>query len=500
MTRSNRWLLAIFGAFTIVLGLSFALVQPPYGLSDEPAHAIKALATADGQLSGPKTVGQFGYSAVEFEVPLAYTSIWHFTCYSGDVNQTPECAPPFPSDQNRTISTSTAGEYPPPYYAIVGGWGWISPGETGLFLMRIFTVLICSLFLTMSGYLFVVSGNSARLVALLVCATPTVFSFSGAVNPFSPEITASILYWTSGIFLLKSEMDKRRVVIPFFYIGAVSFGVIRPASFLWILISMSVIVLATVNIQSLKSSSKRKRDFIHFLIANFVAISLSTSWYLFGMSTRSLGAGSPAGGEFMDNVLISARRTPAYLRQIFGFFGWTTFYAPLVVLLFFLLAVFLLYLVNHKHSLREVIALTSLFLFLFLGPAILEGARAANSGWGFQGRYLMPVAVGIPILLTLTGGHRSINSKLLVAASLLIVSGHVIALSFVTKRFTEGLDGPFFWPTQIDWSGLGGPIAIQVTFLMALLLGAGFVFTQYLVVSQEKTVSTMGVELHERSN
>jgi hypothetical protein len=476
MSRNNRWLLAIFGAFTFALGISWALIQPPYGLSDEPAHTIKALGTADGQLSGKRTIGQFGYSAMEFEVPAAYASIWHFTCYSGDVTQTPKCAPPFPNDPNRTITTSTAGEYPPPYYAIVGVWGWISPGEIGLLLMRIATVLVCSIFLTMSAYLFIISGNSSRLVTLLACATPTVFAFSGAVNPFGPEVMASILYWTSGTLLLRSETEKHRLFIIFSYIGAVSFGIIRPASFLWILISMGVILLAS---KSLSASQVRTKNLRHFLISSSAGILISLSWYLIGMEVRGLGAGSPAGGSLLDNMLVSLGKTPAYLQQIFGFFGWTTFYAPKFVLVFFIVAIILLFLSSARFSLRENTAIVFLLLFLICSPAILEGSRAASSGWGFQGRYLIPVGLGIPILLALMAKPKNGQRVYLLPFSLLIIISHLATLGFVTKRFTEGLNGSSFWSTSIDWSGVGGPLAIQISFFLTLLLGGALAVVQF---------------------
>jgi hypothetical protein len=488
MSRNNRWLLALFGVFTLALGVSWALIQPPYGLSDEPAHAIKALGTADGQLSGKRTIGQFGYSAMEFEVPTAYTSIWHFTCYSGDVRQTPNCAPPFPDDPNRTITTSTAAEYPPLYYAIVGKLGWISPGEFGLLLMRIATVIICSIFLTLSGYLLIISGNSSRLAALLLCATPTVFAFSGAVNPFAPEVTASILYWTAGTLLLKSDKEKNRSFIVSSYIGAVSFGFIRPASFLWILISMTTILLATTTLKSFRSSVVGRRNLWHFLISSGTGILFSVLWYFGGMKVRSLGAGSPAGGTLLDNMLVSLERTPAYLRQIFGFFGWTTFYAPLLVLSFFMIAILLLFLSSSKFSFRENAVIVCLLLFLLCGPAILEGSRAASSGWGFQGRYLLPVGVGIPILLALMAKPKKNQRVFLLPFSFLIIVGHLVSLSFVTKRFTEGLDGASFWPSNIEWSGGGGPLAIQISSALTLLLGGAFTAVQ-MRDSADKTLS-----------
>ena len=462
-----------------MLGVTWALIQPPYGVSDEPAHAVKALATAHGELRGPNSVGQFGYPSMDFQVPSAYSSIWHFTCYSGEVNQTPQCAPHFPSGHDRIAVSSTAAEYPPPYYATVGIWGWIAPGVFGLLLMRLATVIICTVFLLMSAYLFLLSGNSLRLSVLLICATPTVFAFSGVVNPFSPEVTASILFWTSGTLLLKSADSATKNLKYFVYFSAISFGLMRPASFLWIVISMFVIALASVQFKNLRTSSIQRKDVIHFFIAGGVGTLTSVVWYLFGMTVHNLGGGSPAGGELIPNMLTSFHKTPSYLRQIFGFFGWTTFYAPRIVVLLFVLSFVLLVVARRNYEIREMFAIALLIAFLFFGPAVLEGARAASSGWGFQGRYLIPVAVGIPLLLAL----RSESPRYKFASAIppiLIVLGHLVALNHVAKRFTVGLNGPTSWISNIKWSGVGGPIAVQISFCISVLLGVALVVNQTL--------------------
>jgi len=488
MVANKRWTLTIFAAFLLCLGCSWALLQPPYGISDEPAHAIKALATSNGQLRGPQSVGQFGYNSMEYQVPSAYSSIWHFTCYSGDVKATPVCAPPFPNGVEEIGVTSTAAEYPPAYYAIVGAFGWINPGQTGLFLMRMATVILFSFFITLSAKLLINNGYAHRLGTLLICATPTVLSFSGAVNPFSPEVGASILYWTSGLLLLKSPTSKSSGLIASVYIGAFFFGTIRPASFLWILISMSAILLVSPDFRALVSTFRKRTNSLHFLMSSALGVLASISWYLFGMQTRNLGGGSPAGGELLDNMMTSFHQTPSYLRQIFGFFGWTTFYAPTPVMFLLLLALLFLFFCNRRYRKAEIIGLICLLAFLFAGPAVFEGARAAGSGFGFQGRYLIPVAVGLPIVLTVGGQKINKNLFLTAAIPVLAITSHLISLSHVAKRFLVGLDGPFFWPSEIEWSGFGGEMAILLSIGMTLVTGLLVVVNQVLQTVEAEAI------------
>lgn len=490
MILSPKWSLTIFSSFVLALGVTWALVQPPYGLSDEPAHAVKALAASHGHLRGPQTIGQFDYAAMEYEVPSAYSSIWHFTCYSGDVNVVPSCAPPFPSGSDKIRVSSTAAEYPPVYYAIVGQFGWISPGHTGLFLMRLATVILCTTFITLAACQFVKSGRNNRLASLLLCATPTVLAFSGAVNAFSPEVAASILFWTSGILLLKSRNDAPKSLVVSCYLGAFAFGVIRPASFLWILSATCVIVLISPKSKDLMSLPSKRTNKFHFLLASGISGVISLCWYFFGMSTRNLGGGSPAGGQLLDNMMTSLRQTPSYIKQMFGFFGWTTFYAPAVVILLFLVAILFSYFATLRYNIWETTGLLALLIFVLGGPTVLEGARAATSGWGFQGRYLIPVAVGIPIILALGGASKSAKSSLLNLVSALVVIGHIVSLNHVARRFTVGLDGPFLWMFHIEWSGLGGALPLQLSFFLTLFLGITFIFSQIFSVSREVEIKS----------
>ena len=90
---------------------------------------------------------------------------------------------------------------------------------------------------------------------------------------------------------------------------------------------------------------------------------------------------------------------------------------------------------------------------------------------------MIPVAVGIPLLLAL----RSESPRYRYAAAIppiLIFIGHLVALNHVAKRFTVGLNGPSSWIFNIKWSGVGGPIAVQLAFCLVVLLGVVLVVNQ----------------------
>lgn len=474
LSRSRLVPYLVFGFF-LFLGISWSSGQPPYGISDEPAHAVKALATARGELDGASVVGPFGYQAIEYKVPSAYSEIWHFVCYNSDVNAPANCAPKFPTSRVLAPVPSTAGEYPPTYYALVGWAGWISPGSTGLLLMRIVTSIGVATLLGLSARVLEQLQWPHGVTALIVATTPVVMGFTGSVNPFGPEIAASILFWTSSLALQSVELINRRVARLGVWISGLLLGTLRPAAFLWIAIIVIVVALWRFD-SGVRSISPRIGPYDRaFLLSSITGFALSLGWYLFAMTARGLGGGSPAGGTTWGNMRISFDRTIGYLHQTLGYFGWTSFYSPRTVVLLMVAALGVLLWSARKSTWRVRVGILALILYGVFGPAILEGARAATAGFGFQGRYLLPVLVGLPILCSRGADDESVRPSTVRFLRGVAILGHLIALNYVLRRFSVGLDGTYLWLFDPTWAGMPGKWILYGSILGTLACGLGLI-------------------------
>ena len=169
--------------FILIVSLMYAFTQPIYGVSDEPAHVVKAVASGRGEFVGPNVIGQFGYSATEYQIPAAYDSIWNFVCYNGDVNATPKCSEQLTNDRKLVPVATTAGNYPPLYYITVGWIGNVFVGPWGIYLMRIATSFIVALLLVLSfkqSLKFL--SRSRAITASMIAFTPAVAAFSGTIR------------------------------------------------------------------------------------------------------------------------------------------------------------------------------------------------------------------------------------------------------------------------------------------------------------------------------
>ena len=466
--------------FVLSLASCWATIQPVYGIADEPEHVVKALAVSNGSFTGNRVSGQHGYPAMEFLVPAAYSNTFSWYCFYGNVDSSPKCAEPMSTSATKTIVVSAAAEYPPLYYALVGWVGWLFPGPLGILFMRLLTALIFSVLVGLSGLVFTLERQLVGILALVVASTPMALSFAGSVNPFAPEVAAAILFWTTSLSVCKKPLDgeNRKTVLYLLYGAGFLFGTFRPGSFVWLLPVITLSLLASAGPYEHPKTTWRKHPARHVVFSGLIGVFVSVAWFTFGMQSRNLGGSAePAGGSLLSNMRVSYENTDHFLRQLFGMFNWADFYPPVVVpvLIFGLIVYLFAHAEPINFRVRLSLALTT--LFVVFGPSFLEGARASSSGWGFQGRYLLPVAVGIPIIIVNRMSVRESSRYPTYVLMLVAIGAHIIALNNAMRRFFSGLSGPYIWFTNTSWSGIVGPEAVIVA-LLALLASSIFMILQ----------------------
>ncbi len=482
---------AIF-LFFLALSACWAVIQPVYGIADEPEHVVKALAVAHGTLSGPRTTGQNGYAAMEFKVPEAYsnTTLWH--CYTGNADFSPTCTDSFMSRSSKTVPVvSSAAEYPPLYYGLVGWAGWLFPGPWGILAMRLITALACSALMALTALVFVLHKRYVGLVTLLVAATPMMFSFAGSVNPFAPESAAAFLYWATSLSLCNQSdhQPHRKILIPLLYLAGFLFGIIRPGSFVWIIPVTFIVALTSISKLSDLRVSHFWHSTRHVLTSGLIGTLISISWFIFGMKNRNLGGSSqPVGGHILSNMRVSFEKTDDFLRQMYGTFGWLELGAPVAVplLLFALLVVIYARAEPLATQVRVPLILTT--IVVIFGPTFLEGARASTSGWGFQGRYILPIAIGIPMMIASRTRPQQKQIYPLYIIAMIAMIAQAIALNHAMRRYFTGLSKPYLWVFHMSWEGIVGP---QVTLISILLV---FVSSIYLML-QLRSLESQSMDL-----
>lgn len=494
--KSHKKFFAIASFFLYVTCLTFSwvLLQPPYSVSDEPSHTIKAVASAYGQFDRPQVIGQFGYGAYSYEVPKVFTSIWHSTCYNDDTRTTAACIGDFPPGTELVGTTSTAGPYPPTYYVAIGWLGRLFPSQTGFYLMRFLGALLFCLTLTFTFALQHLKSKSHNAwVSVPLLLTPAVCSFSAVINPFAYEIAAAALFWTSAFLLSDSRHPNResKQLWGALVGSALFFSCIRPAAFVWLtMITFFVIISVPGNVNRQFNFQDKRIRLIAGIAFNAIVISLALSYRtqtdLVVDPTNAITPMVGAGGDIFTNMSLSYQRLGIFFRQLFGFFGWTSFYPPVAVPLFFLTAITISIVIMRISTWRLRSGLAALMGFVYLGPVVLEGARASSLGFFYQGRYMLPVAIGIPIFIWLRGEEREPNRYTLLLTRTIIglsAGSSIFAANYVARRFVSGTDGRVLWFLDVNWSPPGGPYVL-LGLLVFSMIGACLMVASVVTVNE----------------
>ena len=457
-----------FFVWLLAVGALWSILQPPFGVADETAHVTKAVATADLQLRGRTVIGDFGFQATEYSVPTAYApQIGYIACYVNDVNASAACLGDLPTDRERITIASTAGHYQPTYYMLVGGWGLAFPGATGIYLMRLTSAVIFAGITAWAFSLAARQRSSIRGVGVLASVTPMAMAMAGAVNPHGLEIAAAILFWVAALIAIENaneEQEISRECLAASAVAGFAFATARPASFVWMLPIVVLILVFTGPVKSLRNlwSSTRGR-----LVVGLVGASILLSLVLHfasGLGTR-LGGGSEAGSDStFVNLETAFERADDYFRQMFGWFGWVEFYAPpfafwaSILMLGSIVGMMLV-----DATIRQWLTTFAALATVVVLPFLLEGLRAKESGFGYQGRYTLALAVGIPILASFALSKRDDRARQrngTVTVLALSAFATFVCIDFALRRYTVGLAGPHIWERDPQWLPPGGLVLL----------------------------------------
>ncbi|MFJ7908269.1 DUF2142 domain-containing protein [Kitasatospora sp. NPDC096204] len=469
LASSPRRLWAVAFAILFALSASWSLTTPIGGAPDEPAHIIRAGAVARGQVNGvevmtPHTVGGIqGYWAESgVELPRIYEDLaeTHW-CYAFKSWQSADCAPPLKQRSGTAQVTTSAGRYHPAYYFAVGWPSLLLPGKTAFYLMRLISAAICSALVASA----VVSAaewrrRSLSILGVVAAATPMSLFMFGVVNPSGPEIAAGILVWSAAVALLMNpdpQLLSRRVAR--LGIGAVVLISIRPLGLIWL--SGAVFFALLLGRRGVLGDILRHRATWAWGAVAAVSAVVALVWSSTHPDNSTINAPSnftplSAARQTFDNGLL-------YMKQMIGYFGWLDAEPPAATLLLWCaVAIALVLLALCYARLRETLAVLGILVGIVAIPLVAQAMQAEKVGMIWQGRYLLPFAVGLPIVCAAICHERLPRGgfawrRLMVLCSLALALADFAGFIWALRRNTVGTGGSFFispahWsPPFVGW-------------------------------------------------
>jgi hypothetical protein len=330
-------------------------------------------------------------------------------CYLFVPEDSAHCAVHFGDGSGLSTFDTWVGAYNPVYYYLVG-WPTLltDRGELGVYGMRIASALLGSVLL---AWAFQASLSSRRTrwlpLGLMVVAGPMVLYLAGSVNPNGIEIASAAALWAALLRLLERHRPgsdgiglSRGYLWTIVTVSAILLANARSVGPLWVVIVVAA-CLAVAGWPATKALFTRARN---YLWIGVIALGMLFSgvWTL-----ATNGAGGQAGEN--DAPLVGAgavagvaamlRRTPAFVQQGLGVFGWLDTPLPWMLYALPILAVgILVILAVSGAGRRAAIVVVSSILGALLIPAIVQGVTISRTGLIWQGRYGLFLYIAVPLL------------------------------------------------------------------------------------------------------
>jgi hypothetical protein len=167
-----------------------------------------------------------------------------------------------------------------------------------------------------------------------------------------------------------------------------------------------------------------------------------------------------------------------------GSFGWLDTPSPALTWVPWIAAVGFVFLLGVMWARRrDVVILIALLIAVIAVPALLESARYEDSGGYFwQGRYTLPLAVGIPILATIAlasteRGRQLATRRFMFAIGAVVCVAHVLAFAQNLRRYTVGYDGEVQYWKHPAWSPPVSSLLLTIAYTIVVIGFVWWVFT-----------------------
>lgn len=375
--RARWWVL-----FALMLAVSgaWALATPRLAGPDEPAHAIRAVGAARGHLLGDFVLGPFGY-VMKVSIPTE-------TCRAiPDPNLA--CNQPSATPAQHTDVYTYQFRNPPPYYVVVGLPSLLFTGVAGVYVMRLVSAAIASALLASALASAIESERRVAVLGVFVAATPVAWFLAGQINPNGMEIAAAICLWSSTIAIATASGQPSPRLVRRAGVALTLLVVARGLSpaYALVVLAASASLAGRDRIPELG----RRNDVRRWLAAGVAGTALTAMW----VAIAGFSHNQPRSGTGLVTSVGSAGR---FLLQAVGDKQDLGVSLPVVGVLWGIVAVGLVTLAITKGTRREVVAIAGLLAVALLLPITTDGFNLPPLGFGWQGRYGLPLLAGVAVI------------------------------------------------------------------------------------------------------
>jgi hypothetical protein len=161
--------------------------------------------------------------------------------------------------------------------------------------------------------------------------------------------------------------------------------------------------------------------------------------------------------------------------EMIGWFGWLDTPTPALVRVPWTIVLgALVFVAILWTTRRQVLVLLGLVVATIVVPIVIESATYADAGsLTWQGRYTLPLAVGVPILagVALSGSERGrqfATRRLMLCIGIVLGVAQIVAFAQNLRRYTVGYYGDLQFWRHARWSPPLPPLLVTISFIIAV--------------------------------
>ena len=434
---------------------AWSLATPLFSGPDEGDHIVHAAAVVRGEFIGSPNPGS---SFTSVTVPaLIADGVRHPPCFIYHTGVPASCARPLTTDTKPVVANTAAGRYPPLYYAVVGLPSLVTVSTTGIYLMRLINAVMCALFIALAVVCVGTwSKRSFLLIGVLLALTPMVVYLGGVVNPNGPEVCEAICVWVSGLIILERADDPPSALIVIFTVSIGTLVLTRGLSPLWAVFILLILGFLAGRRRTMDLLRMRS---LQISLGIITACGIAAVAFIVAAHSNSLAQSStmlPAHETTLDTLFNVFGQSGSWIQQMIGVFGFLDTPAPFGTFLIWYTAIgFIVLLALTSSAPRGAIALLGLVAIVMFVPVVIAYHEVHQFGLVWQGRYILPMAVGIPILsaalIDAAGAIARFRARISVILCICVGIGDFAAFVTLQRRYASGLPGPLD-PAHGTWA------------------------------------------------
>lgn len=457
-----------------LLLLAWAGANSPGSAPDEPANLTRALGVAYGDVRGrpdrydrgvpeflPEQRPWIDRVTRGFDVPARKTFPGISTCNAFRPAEPSSCIPASLEALRRPGRVrSHVGTYQPFAYAAAGIAARVAPGGAAAAMWAARLVIA-----SMSGLLLLLAARSVwtpgagawPLVGIYASVTPMTLFLGSSLSPNGVEVMAAVAFLCGLLRLGRAGPPSSRAAWWAVACGGALLAMSRSLGPVFVVAGVALAATA-VGVKRSGEVLRRDRPAALRVTAVLAASALASLGWEIVVQPRP-----PRDIDTASRWLsTSIGELPELVRHQIGVFGWLDVNMPALaynawrLLLLALLGVASL-VATRRH--RRAIAAT--VVVSVLGAVGLSVAVVRQTGFGMQGRYILPLAVAVPLVAgeVALANRRFIerwSRWLPTGASTVAASVHLVGWYANARRNAVGITGPIAFVRSAEWVPPGG--------------------------------------------